>query len=182
MIASKTIQDNGDRTYNVSFGLLSRNEENDKIEGFRDLKWRKGVQNRNLREKLSKIGPVEKFWLRSTVAVNGSGHSQRSTFDDVIVLMSLGLTSWWWCALTWKTNLSMWGVWKNVGAWRRLLWRVLTGGGAWGMCSMCLTDKNSGWHMGACVSFDWAVFGWVLIMTILSFDWAVFGWVLIMTI
>ena len=38
MIASKTIQDNGDRTYNVSFGLLSRNEENDKIEGFRDLK------------------------------------------------------------------------------------------------------------------------------------------------
>ena len=47
---------------------------------------------------------------------------------------------------------------------------------------MCLMDKNSGWHMGACVSFDWAVFGWVLIMTILSFDWAVFGWVLIMTI
>ena len=38
MIISKTIQDNGDRTYNVSFVLLSRNEENDKIEGFRDLK------------------------------------------------------------------------------------------------------------------------------------------------
>ena len=61
MIASRTIQDNGDRTYNVSFILLSHNEENDKKEGFRDLKRRNRVQNRNLREKLSKIRPIEIF-------------------------------------------------------------------------------------------------------------------------
>ena len=61
MIASRTIQDNGDRMYNVSFILLSHNEENDKKEGFRDLKRRNRFQNRNLREKLSKIGPIEIF-------------------------------------------------------------------------------------------------------------------------
>jgi len=51
-VASRTIQDNGDRTYNVSFVLLSHNEENDKKEGFRDLKWRNGIQNWNLHKKL----------------------------------------------------------------------------------------------------------------------------------
>ena len=38
MIASKTIQHNGDRTYDISFVLLSHNEENDQKVGFRDLK------------------------------------------------------------------------------------------------------------------------------------------------
>ena len=61
MIASRTIQDNGDRTHNVSFILLSHNKENNQKEGFRDLKQRNGTQNQNLREKLSKIGLVEKF-------------------------------------------------------------------------------------------------------------------------
>ena len=41
--------------------LLSHNEENDQKMEFRDLKCRNGAQNRNLREKLSKTGPVEKF-------------------------------------------------------------------------------------------------------------------------
>ena len=48
--------------------------------GFRDLKCRNGAQNRNLREKLSKRGPVENFWLWSKSVVNSQ--SQRST-DDV---------------------------------------------------------------------------------------------------
>ena len=38
MIASRTIQDNSDRTNNVSFILLSHHEENDHKEGVRDLK------------------------------------------------------------------------------------------------------------------------------------------------
>ena len=63
-VASRTIQDDGDRTYNVSFVLLSHNKENDQKEGFRDLKLRNGIQNRNLHEKLIKIGPIENltFW------------------------------------------------------------------------------------------------------------------------
>ena len=61
MIASKTIQHDGDRTYDISFTLLSHNEENDKKVRFRDLKCRNGAQNQNLREKLSKTGPIEKF-------------------------------------------------------------------------------------------------------------------------
>ena len=62
MIGSGTIQDNGDRTYNVSFIFLSHDEENVQKEGFRDLK-RNGTQNWNLNKKLSKIGPIEKYWL-----------------------------------------------------------------------------------------------------------------------
>ena len=61
MITSRTIQHNSDRTDDISFILLSHNEENDQKMGFKDLKCIKGAQNRNLREKLSKIGPVEKF-------------------------------------------------------------------------------------------------------------------------
>ena len=75
MIGSRTIQDNGDRTYNVLFIFLSHNEENDQKKGFRDLKRRNGTQKRNLHEKLSKIGPIENFLLwsksqRSIVMVN----------------------------------------------------------------------------------------------------------------
>ena len=61
MIASSTIQHNSDRKYDISFILLSHNEENDQKVGFRDLKCRNGAQNQNLHEKLIKIGPVEKF-------------------------------------------------------------------------------------------------------------------------
>ena len=60
MIGSRTIQDNGDRTYNVSFVFLSHNEENVQKEGFRDLK-RNDTQNWNLNKKLNKIGPIEKY-------------------------------------------------------------------------------------------------------------------------
>ena len=38
MIASRIIQDNGDRMYNVLFFMLIHNEENDQKEGFIDLK------------------------------------------------------------------------------------------------------------------------------------------------
>ena len=61
MIASRTIQHNGDRTYDISFILLSHNEENDQKMRFRDVKCINGAQNQNLCEKLSKTGPVEKF-------------------------------------------------------------------------------------------------------------------------
>ena len=61
MITSRTIQHNSDRTDDISFILLSHNEENDQKMGFRDLKCRNRTQNRNLREKLSKIGLVEIF-------------------------------------------------------------------------------------------------------------------------
>ena len=61
MITSWTIQHNSDRTDDISFILLSHNEENDQKMGFRDLNCRNGAQNRNLREKLSKTGTVEKF-------------------------------------------------------------------------------------------------------------------------
>ena len=76
MIASRTIQQNGDRTYDISVILLSHNEENDQKVGFRDLKWRNGAHNRNLCKKLIKIDLVQKFWLwlksqRLTLLVNG---------------------------------------------------------------------------------------------------------------
>ena len=61
MLASRTIQHNGDKTYDISFILLSHNEENDQKVGFKDLKCRNGAQNRNLCEKLSKTGLVENF-------------------------------------------------------------------------------------------------------------------------
>ena len=80
MITSRTIQHNSDRAYDISFILLSHNEENDQKMEFRDLKCRNEAQNQNLREKLSKTGLVENFllWLKSTI----NGQSQRST-DDV---------------------------------------------------------------------------------------------------
>ena len=81
MIASRTIQHNGDRTYDISFILLSHNKENDQKMRFRDLKCRKRAQHRNLREKLSKAGPVEKFWLWSKSMVNGQQRS-KSTVNN----------------------------------------------------------------------------------------------------
>ena len=41
IITSRTIQDNGDRIYNISFVLLSHSEENNQKTGFRDLKSKK---------------------------------------------------------------------------------------------------------------------------------------------
>ena len=70
MITSRTIQHNGDRTYDISFILLIHNEENDQKVGFGDLKCRNGAQNQNLHEKLSKTSSVDNFLL---------GQSQQST-------------------------------------------------------------------------------------------------------
>ena len=87
MITSKTVQYNSDRMYDISFILLSHNEENDQKVRSRDLKCKNGAQNRNLHEKLSKTGPIENFDYgqsqRSTVKVNDqrSGQSQQSTAD-----------------------------------------------------------------------------------------------------
>ena len=61
MITSRTIQHNSNRTDDISFILLSHNEENDQKMGFRDLKCKNGARNQNLRKKLRKTGPVEKF-------------------------------------------------------------------------------------------------------------------------
>ena len=94
MIASRTIQNDGNRKYNVSLVLLSHNEENDHKVGFRDIKRRNEIQNWNLCEKLSKIGPIEFFllWLKSTVAVNGQQQqlksSQKLAYADVNMLTS----------------------------------------------------------------------------------------------
>ena len=80
MIASKTIQHNSNKTYDILFVLLSHNEENDQKVGFRYLKCRIGAQNWNLCEKLSKTCLIENFLLwsksqrksqRSTMEVNG---------------------------------------------------------------------------------------------------------------
>ena len=76
MITSKTIQYNSDRAYDISFMLLSHNEENDQKMKFRDLKCGNGAQNRNLREKLSKRGLVEIFLLWSKSTVNDLVNSQ----------------------------------------------------------------------------------------------------------
>ena len=61
MIANRTIQHNGDRTYDISFVLLSHNEENDQKVGFRDLKCRNKAQIRIYEKKLSKTSLVEIF-------------------------------------------------------------------------------------------------------------------------
>ena len=62
-------------------------KENDQKVGFRDLKCRNGAQNQNLREKLSKTGPVEIFllWLKSTVNNLVKVNGQRLTCADVVV-------------------------------------------------------------------------------------------------
>ena len=103
MITSRTIQHNSDRAYDILFILLSHNEENDQKMGFRDLKCRNGAQNQNLREKLSKTGHVEKFWLWSKSTVNGQ--SQRST-DDVC-----------WCGSVTSPRADMAGREAATGAW-----------------------------------------------------------------
>ena len=74
--------------------------------GFRNLKCRNGAQNRNLREKLSKTGHVEKFWLwsKSTVKVNGQSQRSESTVN-------------WWRVLTWQEEKRSRRVWR-VSAWR----------------------------------------------------------------
>ena len=126
MIASKTIQHNGDRTYDISFTLLSHNEENDQKVRFRDLKCRNEAQNQNLREKLNKTGPVEIFWVGqsqwSTVKVNGL---VKSTVNG-------------WRVMTWQCDLTLGLTWQYVKQSRRVWargghvsWRVRDTDGVW---------------------------------------------------
>ena len=96
MITSRTIQHNSDRTYDILFILLSHNEENDQKVRFRDLKCRNGAQNRNLHEKLSKTGPVEKFWLWS-----------KSTVNDLFKVNG-------WRVLTWQCDVTLGLTWQYV--------------------------------------------------------------------
>ena len=85
--SSRTIQHNSDRTNDISFILLSHNEENDQKVEFRDFKCRNGAQNRNLCEKISKTGSVEIFllWSKSTVNNLVKVNDQRLTCADVAV-------------------------------------------------------------------------------------------------
>ena len=117
--------------------------------GFRDLKCRNGAQNRNLHEKLSKIGPVEKFWLWSKSTVN------------------------WWRVLTWQCDVTLGLTWQDAkcnrcvgrvgecgtGAWGA--WRILTAcGGVWSTCSW---GRNFSRRVEVRVMQFLAVLGWVLL-------------------
>ena len=154
MIASRAIQDNGDRKYNVSFVLLSHNEENNQKEGFRDLEQINGTQNQNLSEKLSKIGLFEKFWPWPTKAtvikVNGcgqsqwSGQSQGSTVADITMLLSLRLMPHWWHVLT-----SLGLTWQHISEW--YVWHMIRVG----KVTACLVHENMWRRVVACDS-AWA--------------------------
>ena len=127
--------------------------------GFRDLKCRNGAQNWNLREKLSKTGPVENFWLWSKSTVNGQG--QRSTADVAV-----------WChlGLTWQEEraaASTCGAWVRVtGACGRVR-RVAGTSGAWRRVqargSACSWGRNFRRRVEARVMQFLAVLGWVLL-------------------
>ena len=109
--------------------------------GFRDLKCRNGAQNRNLREKLSKTGPVEKFWLWSKSTVNG----QRMTCADVAgreAQQARVVREWAWTGT--------WGAWQVPTA----------RGGAWSTCSW---GRNFSRRVEARVMQFLAVLGWVLL-------------------
>ena len=103
MITSRTIQHNSDRTYDISFILLSHNEENDQKVWFRDLKCRNGAQNQNLREKLSKTGPIENFLLWSKSTVNGQSH-QSTIWSKSTVNR--------WRVLTWQCDVTLGLTWQ----------------------------------------------------------------------
>ena len=144
MIASRTIQQNGDRTYDISVILLSHNEENDQKVGFRDLKWRNGAHNWNLCEKLIKIGPVQKFWLwsksqQSTLLVNGPVcWCHWMTCDADMAADMLGLT---WCS----EELSTCSTWHD--------WRIVTEAcqaheACKSACSVFSTSRNLGGAWG----------------------------------
>ena len=120
--------------------------------GFRDLKCRNRAQNRNLREKLSKTGPVEKFWLWSKSTVNGQ--SQRST-DDVcwrgsVTSPRADVAGREAAAGGWSTWTGAWGAWQVPVA----------RGGAWSAWSW---GRNFSRHVEARVMQFLAVLGWVLL-------------------
>ena len=106
---------------------------------FRDLKCRNGAQNRNLREKLSKTGPVENFWLWSKSTVNGwrgSVTSPRAYVAGREAQHARGA--------------------RGTGAWQILAAR----GGAWSACSW---GRNFSRRVAARVMQFLAVLCWVLL-------------------
>ena len=134
--------------------------------GFRDLKCRNGAQNRNLREKLSKTGPVENFWLwsKSTARVNG----QRITCADVAVWRHLGLT--------WQEEKRS----RHVGRVRERglacegrVRRVVGTDGAWSACSWGRNFRGRVW----CVFWQFLV-GFCSGLSVLSLNAFAFtvGW------
>ena len=70
MIVSRTIQHNDNRTNDISFILLSRNEENDQKVGFRDLKWRNGAQN--ARQAFSKNFNLDQRWRSKSTSADSN--------------------------------------------------------------------------------------------------------------
>ena len=134
MITSRTIQHNSDGTYDISFILLSHNEENDQKVGFRDLKCRNGAQNQNLCGKLSKTGPVEIFllWSKSTVNNLVKVNGQR---------------------LTWQCDVTLGLTWQYVKQSRRVgrVKRVRDTNGAWRRVErMLVRQKFQAGRGGAC--------------------------------
>ena len=140
MITSRIIQHNSDRMYDISFILLSHNEENDQKVRFRDLKCRNGAQNQNLRKKLSKTGPVENFWLWS-----------KSTVNDLVKVNSQ--------RLTWQCDITLGLTWQYVKRNRRvgrMGARVARVAGAWetltahGTCAHEAETSTSTWRYMWC--------------------------------
>ena len=134
MIASKTIQDNGDRMYNISFVLFSHSEENNQKEGFRDLKPNKWKPKSKSTRKTQQDRPCWKI----LTSVNDDSQNQRQSMLMSLcwctrlisqwwrVLMSLGLT--WliqsdWCVTTglarenaWRRSMVHDNTWARVSA------------------------------------------------------------------
>ena len=97
--------------------------------GFRDLKCRNGAQNQNLREKLSKTGPVEKFWLwsKSMVKVNGQRSKSIVRVNGQLLTCADGA-----CVTSPRADM----VGRDAaagacGAWVRVVWRVGARGRYW---------------------------------------------------
>ena len=143
--------------------------------GFRDLKCKNGAQNQNLREKLSKTGPVEKFWLwsKSTVKVNDQlskstirVNCQRMTCADVAVWRHLGLT--WQEEKQQQARVAR--EWEWTGAWgareaRGRYWRRVAARGAHAREAETLADA---WRCVWC-SFWLFLVGFCSGLAVLSF-------------
>ena len=140
MIASRTIQHNGDRTYEISFILLSHNEENDQKLRFRDLKCRNESQNWNLRKR-----------QRLTVVVNSQSQ-----------LLACANVGGWRRCWHMQDDISLGLTWKDAdGLWRVVhVEHVCTSGGAWSACSTVKRFRQRVWVR---VRFFMAVLGWVLL-------------------
>ena len=129
MIASKTIQHNGDRMNDISFVLLSHNEENE--------------------ETNPKIEIYTKNWARQALLKNFDfSQSQRSTIGQS---QQLGM-------LTWDNDVAVWhhpraevarrdtGQVRGIAWWwwSRCMRRMWITNGAWSVCSW---GKNFNWRV-----------------------------------